>query len=95
MPERHFPGLARRRRNHHAVVCDILDPPGGSAQNNGVARAALENHLLIQLAHPRAPGRLRQENSVQTAIRNRPAVDDRHSPRALPAGQLIAQRDPR
>ncbi len=28
LPERHLPGLARRGRHQHAVVRDLLDPPG-------------------------------------------------------------------
>ena len=55
VPERHLAGLARRRRHRHAIVRDLVDPPGGGAQDDGVAGAALEDHLFIQLAHARAP----------------------------------------
>ncbi len=53
-PERHRPGGAGGRGDDHAVARDLLDPPGGGAEEEGLARARLVDHLLVQLAHPAA-----------------------------------------
>src|ERR1700722_9969880 len=52
MPERHLAGLARRRRHQHPVVSDFVDPPGGGAQDEGVAGPAFKHHLLIEFPYP-------------------------------------------
>ena len=54
MPEGHLAGLAGRGCHGDAIVGDLVDAPGGGAQDDGVAGAALEDHLLIQFAHARA-----------------------------------------
>ncbi len=37
VPERHLAGPSRRGRDDHAIVGDLLDAPGGGAENDGVA----------------------------------------------------------
>ena len=54
MPERHFAGLARSRGDEYAIVRNLFDAPGRSAENHRVAGAALEDHLLIQFPYTRA-----------------------------------------
>ncbi len=79
-PERHLAGLARRRRDEHAVVGDLLDPPRRGAEHERFADAALEDHLLVELADARgARAGAEQEDAVQAAIGNRAAVGDRHA----------------
>src|SRR6187549_3895788 len=34
-PERHLPGLARRGTHDHAIARDVLDAPGGRAEDEG------------------------------------------------------------
>ena len=95
-PERHLAGLARRRRDEHAVVRDLLDPPGRRAEQERLADAALEHHLLVELADAGARTALaEQEHAVQPAVGNRAAVDDRDALGAFARGQPVAQRDPR
>ena len=61
LPERHLARLARRGRDEHAVVRDLLDAPGRGAEQERLADAALEDHLLVELADaragPRSPAR--------------------------------------
>ncbi len=83
MPERHFAGLARRGRNEDAIVRDFFDAPGAGAQNDGVAGAALEDHLFIEFADARAARGAGEEDAEQAAIGNGAAVDDGHAPRAF------------
>ena len=61
VPERHLAGLARRRGDDHPFVGDVLDAPGGRAEQERLARPALVDHLLVELAHPGAVG---QEHAV-------------------------------
>ena len=57
---------------------------------------SLEDHFLVQLAD--AAGRVRiaagQEHAVQTAVRNRPRVDDRQTLRAFARAILPCRCDP-
>jgi len=50
VPERHLAGLAGCRRDDHAVVRDLLDPPGRRSEDEDVAGLRLEHHLLVELA---------------------------------------------
>ena len=78
LPERHLSGLARRRRHDDAVVRDLLDPPGGSAEDERFAGAALEHHLFVELADASgAFRRAEQEHAEQPSIGNRSAVRHR------------------
>src|ERR1041385_2291783 len=54
LPERHRAGHAGRRRDEHAVAGDLLDPPGGGAEEERLPGASLVDHLLVQLAHASA-----------------------------------------
>src|SRR5690606_16285831 len=56
-PEWHLAGLARGGRDQHAVDRDVLDAPGARAEQEHVAGARLEHHLLVELAdaHALAP----------------------------------------
>ena len=85
MPEGHLAGLAGRGRDDDAIVRDLLDAPGGGAENDGVAGAALEDHLFIQFADARAASGAGQEDGEQAAIGNGAAVDDGDVARALRA----------
>ena len=51
-----------------------------------------KHHLFVELADPRAFGGPRQKYSIQSAIRNRAAIDDGDLPRALPRGQFVGKR---
>src|SRR5207248_11111472 len=76
-PERHLSRLSRRRRHEHAIVGDLLDAPGGSAEENCFADARFEDHLLIELADARAAFfRAGQEDAVESAIGNPSAAGD-------------------
>ena len=48
-----LPGSPGRRRDQHAIVRDLLDPPRRGAEHEGFADAALEDHLLVELADAR------------------------------------------
>ena len=80
-PEREGPRLAGRRLDEHPIVRDLEDAPGGGAELEHVARAGLVHHLLVELAD--APGRSplvpREEDPVEAAVGDRPAVDDGHA----------------
>ena len=73
VPERHLAGLARGGRDDDALVGDVLDAPGGGAQQERLARAALVDHLLVELADPGAVG---QEHAVQAAVGDGAGVGD-------------------
>ena len=81
VPERHLPGLAGRRRDDHPFVGDVLDPPGGRAEQERLARPALVDHLLVELADPGAVG---QEHAEQPAVGDGAAVGDGQALRAGP-----------
>ena len=65
VPERHLAGLAGRGRDDHALVGDVVDAPGRRAQQERLAGARLVDHLLVELADPRAVG---QEDAEQAAV---------------------------
>src|SRR4029078_3626902 len=73
-PERHRTGCAGRRGDDHPVAGDLLDPPGRSAEQEGLPWAGLVDHLLIELADP-AP--VREVDAVEAAVGNRARVCDR------------------
>src|SRR5271156_2239922 len=94
MPEWHFPRLARRRRNQHAIVRNVFDPPRAGAKNDRVPGAAFENHFLVEFANTRAFRGAGKKYAVKSAIRNRSAVNYSNPPRALAAGELISDTIP-
>ena len=73
VPERHLPRLTGSGRDHHPLERDVLDAPGAGAEQEGLARPALVDHLLVELAHARAVG---QEDPEQTAIGNGATAHD-------------------
>ena len=79
LPERHRARSAGRRGHDHPVAGDLLDAPGGGAEHEGLARARLVDHLLVQLAHPRAVG---QHHGVEPPVGDRARVLHRQRPRA-------------
>ena len=83
-PERHLAGLARRRRDQHAVVGDLLDAPARGAEQEGLAGPRLEDHLLVELADAGAVARaVGEEDAVEAAVGNGAGVADRHPLGAL------------
>ena len=65
------PGHARGGRDDHPVARDLLDPPGGGAEQEGLPRPRLVDHLLVELADA-AP--VREVHPVEPAVRDRPGV---------------------
>src|SRR4029079_15696135 len=71
LPERHRARGARGGRHDHAVAGDLLDAPGGGAEQEGLARPRLVDHLLVELADAAAVGEM---NAVEAAVRDRARV---------------------
>ena len=80
LPERHRARGAGGGGDDHAVAGDLLDPPGGGAEQERLARPRLVDHLLVQLADAPAVG---QVHAVQAAVGDRAGVGDRQLERAL------------
>ena len=95
LPERHLPRDARRGRDEHAVVRDLLDAPRRRAEHERLALARLEHHLLVELADA-ALARLRadEEHAVQAAVRDRAAAGERDACRALARAQAVRDAVP-
>ena len=76
---------------------DLFDAPRRRAEEEGLADAALEDHLFVELADARALRLLRagEEDAVQAAVGNRSAVEDRHALRAGPRGDRVRDAVPR
>src|SRR5947209_7280282 len=81
LPERHRARQPGSRRDDHPIAADLLDPPGAGPEEEGLARARLVDHLLVELAHAAA---VRERDRVQPAVWDRPRVRDRQLPRARP-----------
>ncbi len=73
LPEGDGAGSAGGRGDDHAVAGDFLDPPGGGAEQEGLAGAGLVDHLLVELADPAA---VRQVDAVEAAVGDRAGVGD-------------------
>ena len=96
LPEGHLPRFARGRRDQHAVVADLFDAPARRAEEERLADAALEHHLLVELADASAGAVLAgEEDAVQSAIGNRPAVGHGDPARALTRGDHVLEPVPR
>src|SRR5690606_36722844 len=80
-PERHLAGLAGRGAHDHAIARDVLDAPGGRAEDERLDLAALVHHLLVELADLRTA--LADVHAVERAVRNRAARHHAQQPRAL------------
>ena len=91
-----LPGSPGSRRDEHAIVRDLFDPPRRRAEQERLADAALEHHLLVEFADPRVrPAFTDQEHTVKPAVGNRAAVDDRDALRAFACRQSVLQSIPR
>src|ERR1019366_5844150 len=77
-----------------AIVGDLVDAPGGGAQDDGVAGAALEDHLFVELADARAAGGAGQVDGKRAAVGDGAAVDDGGGARALPRGEPVGYAIP-
>ncbi len=96
MPERHLARLARRRRDQHPVVRDLIDAPGRGAQDKGVAGPAFKDHLFVKLAHAdRLAFRPGEKYAVKPAIGNGAAIQDGQHLCPLARRERIAHRGPR
>ena len=73
LPEGDGAGRAGRGGDDDAVAGDLLDPPGGRPEQEGLAGAGLVDHLLVELADPAA---VRQVDAVQAAVGDRAGVGD-------------------
>ncbi len=78
-PERDGAGGPRRRGDDHPVAGDLLDPPGGRSEEEGLARARLVDHLLVELADAAAVGKV---DPVEAAVGDRPRIGHRQLARA-------------
>jgi hypothetical protein len=81
VPERQLARLPGGGRDDDPVVGDVLDPPGRRAEHEGLARARLVDHLLVELADP---GAVRQEHPVQATVGDRARVGHGQPLRAGP-----------
>ena len=91
LPERHGARGAGSRGHDHAVARDLLDPPGGGAEQEGLARPGLVDHLLVELADA-AP--VREVHAVEAAVRDRAGVRDRELERAPPGADRVLDAIP-
>ena len=53
VPERHLAWFAGSGRDEDAVVRNLVDPPRGGAEREGLAGMRFEDHLLVELTHTR------------------------------------------
>src|SRR6185436_3536648 len=71
LPERDGAGDAGRGGDDDAVAGDVLDPPGRRAEQEGLARPRLIDHLLVELADAAAIG---QVDAVEAPVGDRAGV---------------------
>ena len=97
LPERHLSWLARSRRDQHAVMRNLLDAPGGRAEEKRLADARLEDHLFIELADAGALDFLaaNQEHAEEAAIGDGPATGDGDALRIRPRREDVRHAIPR
>ena len=94
-PEGHFARLAGSGHDEHAVVGDVLNAPGGGAEDEGLVGVGLEDHLLVEFAN--ADGfafGVCEEDSVEAAVGNGSGVEDRKARGAFAGGDDIADAVP-
>ena len=92
LPEGDGAGGAGGRGDDHPVAGDLLDPPGGRAEQEGLAGAGLVDHLLVELADPAAVG---QVDAVEAAVGDRAGVGDDQLAGAFAAVHGAARCGPR
>ena len=73
LPEGDGARHSRRGGDDHPVAGDFLDPPGGRAEQEGLPRPGLVDHLLVELPDPAAVG---QVDAVEAAVGDRAGVGD-------------------
>ncbi len=86
-PERQLAGFAGGRRDDDPVAGDLLDPPTGRAEQDALAGAGLEDHLLVQLADARSFRA--QMHGVVAAVRDGAGVQPRDHRRAFAGAQPV------
>ena len=94
MPEGHFTGLAGSGGDGDAIVGDLIHAPGGGSEDDGIAGAAFEDHLFIELADARAAGGSGEVDGEHAAIGNGAAVDDGDGAGAVARGELAGDTVP-
>ena len=73
-----------------AVVGDLVDAPGGGAEDEDLAGAGLEDHLLVQLAYADGFGAVGEEDAVEAAVGDGAAVEDGDALGAVARGEPVA-----
>ncbi len=74
LPERHLARLARGGHDEDAVARDLRDPPARGPEDEDLARPALEDHLLVELADPPAAPLALEEDAVEPPVGDRAGV---------------------
>ncbi len=94
-PEGHFAGLAGSGGDEDAVVGDLVDAPGGGAEDEGLVGVRLEDHLLVELAD--ADGfalGVSEEDAVEAAVGDGAGVEDGEACCAVAGGDDVADAVP-
>ena len=86
MPERQPARLTRRRAHEHPIVRDLLDPPTARPEGDHLADPRFVDHLLVELADPRAL-LAHHEYAEEPAIGDRAAARDGEPLRPGAAGE--------
>ena len=73
-PERSLRFLNLRGLDDDPVVGDLKDSPGRRTEGEAVAEPPLEHELLVEFAEAGVP--VRENKGVESAVRNRPSVQD-------------------
>ena len=90
VPEGHLAWLAGSWADEDAIVGDLVDAPGGSAEDEGLAGASLEDHLLVELADANGLVAAREEDAVEAAIGDGSTVEDGDALDALSRREPVA-----
>ncbi len=91
VPERHLAGLARRRADGDPLERDVLDPPRRRAEHERLARAALVDHLLVELADA---GPVGEEHAEEAPVGDRAAAGDGEALRAVASAETVVDAVP-
>jgi len=91
-PERDVAGLARRRRDDDTVRGDALDAPGGGTEDERLAGATFEDHLLVELAD--AGPAFAEVDGVEAAVGDRAAAEKGDGAGFRPRGDDAARAVP-
>ena len=99
VPEGQLPGLPGSGRDEHAVVGDLLDPPGRGAEREHVADPRLVHHLLVELADPPACSTAGlvpagEEDAEEATVGDGTAAGDREPLCARAPGESAAEPVP-